>query len=579
MKPAQTGWCRALTIILGAQLAFWSIYGLVAHYTHPVKILASDRLPTALDTLDARQDLIAAYAPGLAGAALLRVPGWQPALLHPAKVGVLTRSEIRDTGQAWSLICLEAPCGQTEHVYVGALDRIGAAAARERFQRFDTAWLGIAAALVLGIGLIVLLPISRFSRLQTVTGLFLILLSADLWLTVFGQSTVYGLWFPLLRYGIEYPMLTSMALTINAFAGWRPREAWVAGACCALIFGVLIVTALTGHEVENIATMLDAAAIILLLGYGIIALLRLRRAAPGPAIRILALLLIVLISAAYDLLFQPMPYGTAPMASVMAAPLVMFGLIFELAIQGHQLNREADEALSDLEHQVLEQDANLLRSSSLLRHQERRLATDAERQRLLRDMHDGVGGVLTHLLLDLRARDLSRQEIEQGLQSAIDDLRNMASVIEAGHEPIDQTLAMFHERMAPRLARSGITFDYRCALPMPAPGLDMRRLLNLYRLLQEGVANALRHASATRIELHAQLADGDSLLVTLSDNGAGFVPEHATGSPGEGRGLANMRRRAEQMNGRLHIESAPGQGTRLRLTIPLAKSPPPGIRD
>lgn len=429
------------------------------------------------------------------------------------------------------------------------------------------AWLAIAVAFVLGAALLTLLPISRFSRLQAIAGLFLLLLSADIWLTVFGAAELPSTWYAPLRYGVEYPMLMTMAWTMNAFAGWRGREAMAAAACCAIAFAVLIGASFAGRDSAGVAAILDAAALTLLLGYGVAALQRLARAAPGSATRIMALLLVVLVSAAYDLVFHPVLK-----ASVLAAPLVMFGLLFELAIQGRRLNQEADEARNDLERQVLEQDAHLLRSSSLLRHQERRIAIDAERQRLLRDMHDGVGGMLTHLLLEVRARRLDQGEIEQELQLAVDDLRNIASAIDAGNEPIDEALAMFHERMAARLSRSGIAFDWRCALPIPAPGADARQLLSLYRLLQEGIANALRHADASRIELAAEATDGDAIVIMLSDDGVGFEPARANGSPGEGRGLANMHRRAGQMGGQLRVESAPGQGTRLILSAPLLSS-------
>ena len=364
-------------------------------------------------------------------------------------------------------------------------------------------------------------------------------------------------------------MLAAVALTVNAFAGWHPREAWLAGACCTFVLALLVGFMAAGRNMTDIVPLLDATALILLLGYGLVALLRLHRTAPGPAIRVLALLLVGLASIAWDLLIHPRPYGPALQASVLAPPLTMFGVLFELAIQGRRLNQEADEARSDLERHVLEQDASLLRTSNLLRHQERRIAIDAERQRLLRDMHDGVGGVLTHLLLDVRERRLDPADIEQGLQQAVDDLRNMASAIDAGNQPIDEALAMFHERMAIRLSRSGIAFGWRCQLPSPAPSLDARRLLSLYRLLQEGIANALRHAGASRIELAVEATGGDAVLVMLSDDGAGFEPASASSSPGEGRGLVNMRRRAEQMDGSLRIESAPGAGTRLIISAPV----------
>lgn len=562
---------RALAIILGAQLLFWSAYGLIVVSLRQAGASEIDRLPAALASLPTEPGRAAAYVAGLSGPAILRIPGWQPVILHPARAGLLSRAET-PAANAWSLTCLEGVCPKTATAYAGSLDRMSRAADWERFQRFDMVWLVVVTELMMGAALLVLLPVNRFSRLQTVTGLFLILVGADAWLTTFGASSLPFAGFPLLRYGVEYLMLAAAAVSVNAFAGWRAREAWAAGACFAAAFAILTWTQLSGGRFEAIIPWLDAVALALLLGYGVVALLRMRRTAPGPAIRVLALLLIGLASIAFDLLLFPPPSNFALQASVLTPPLTMFGILFELALQGRLLTQAAEGARSDLERQVLEQDASLLRSSQLLRHQERLIAVDAERQRLLRDMHDGVGGVLTHLLLEVRRNSLTHGEIEQGLQAAVDDLRNMASAIDAGDEPIDEALAMFRERMASRLARSGVAFDYHCRLPAPAPSLDARRLLNLYRLLQEGVANGLRHGAPTRIELAAEAQGRQAVRIRLSDDGAGFEPTRATSSPGEGRGLANMSRRAAQMGGWLEIESAPGQGTRLILTIPITLS-------
>lgn len=566
LLPRLTGWRRALVIILGAQLLFWGAYVLIVASLRPVT-LDEYRLPAARALLASEAGKPGAYAVGLSGPAVLRVPGWQPVILHPAQASLLSRAETT-AAHGWSLTCQENPCPKAAIAYAGPFDRLSTAAGRERFQRFDMVWLVVATELMMGAALIVLLPVNRFSRLQFITGLLLISVGIDAWLTTFGAESLPYVWFPLLRYGVEYGMLTTAALSVNAFADWRPREAWATCACFGVVFAILLGTLIAGGDFATIVPWLDAIALTLLLGYGLIALLRMGRTAPGPAIRVLAILLVALASIGFDLFLLPPPSGFALQASVLAPPLTMLGILFEIALQGHRLNQEAEEARSDLERQVLEQDASLLRSSQLLRHQERLIAIDAERQRLLRDMHDGVGGVLTHLLLDVREHRLSAREIEQGLQSAVDDLRNMASAIDAGNEPIDEALAMFRERMAGRLARSGIALDYRCMLPVPAPSLDVRRLLSLFRLLQEGIANVVRHASATRIELAAKPGGDNTILVTLSDDGVGFEPESAAGAAGEGRGLANMRRRAVQMDGRLEIDSTVGCGTRLVLAIP-----------
>jgi len=567
LLPRLTGWRRALAIILGAQLLFWGAYALIVAGLQPAGTLERYRLPAARVLLASEQGKSSAFAAGLSGPALLRIPGWQPVILYPARASLLMRDEAA-TGIGWSLACLESSCPKAVTAYAGPFDRMNKAADWEKFQRFDMVWLVVATELMMGAALLVLLPVNRFSRLQGVTGLLLILVGIDAWLTTFGAESLPYVWFPLLRYGTEYLMLAMAALSVNAFVDWRPREAWAACGCFIAVFVILLATMIAGANFATIVPWLDAMTLTLLLGYGVVALLRMGRTAPGPAIRVLAILLVALASIAFDLFLLPPPTGFALQASVLAPPLTMFGILFEIALQGHRLNQEAEEARSDLERQVLEQDASLLRSSQLLRHQERLIAIDAERQRLLRDMHDGVGGVLTHLLLDVRENRLTEPEIEQGLQFAVDDLRNMASAIDAGNEPIDEALAMFRERMAGRLARSGIAMDYRCMLPIPAPSLDVRRLLSLYRLLQEGIANAVRHASATRIDLAVTLGDDGVILVILLDDGTGFEPTSAIGAAGEGRGLANMRRRADQMGGRIEIESAPGRGTQLILAIP-----------
>lgn len=563
------GWRRALVTVLGAQLLFWIFYALIVLGFQPSVAWSEYHLPAGRAGPAPMNGPAGAWAAGLSKPAELHIPGWQPAILYPAHMTPLSPSEKKEAAGAWSLKCLHAPCGATDAVYAGPYDRIGKAAGWERFQRFDMVWLAIAVEGLLGVALLVLLPLSRFSRLQTVTGLFMILVSADAWLTAFGAEALPYAWFPLLRYGVEYLMLAMVALTVNAFAGWQPRAAGITLGCFATGFAILIAVMLVRGDVAPVVPWLDATALALVSAYGIAALLRLSRTAPGPAIRVMAILMVGITSTAWDILIHPTPSGPMLQASVLTPTLTTFLILFELALQGRQLSREADEARTDLERQLLEQDASLLRSSNLLRHQERRIAIDAERQRLSRDMHDGVGGILTHLLLDTREERLTHAEIGEALQSAVDDLRNMASAIDAADEPIDEALAMFRERVGVRLARSGITLDWRCQIASPAPRLDAPRLLSLYRLLQEGIANTLRHGHATRITLMAEPADGDHLLVTLSDDGIGFDPANARGSPGEGRGLANMHRRAAQLGGDLRIESAPGEGVRLALLVPI----------
>ncbi len=85
-------------------------------------------------------------------------------------------------------------------------------------------------------------------------------------------------------------------------------------------------------------------------------------------------------------------------------------------------------------------------------------------------------------------------------------------------------------------------------------------------MAQEAVTNVVRHACATRIDVLVERRDG-RVVVMVEDDGKGFVPATAGGA--ECLGLIGMRERAEALGGTLTIESAPGEGTRIKVRIPL----------
>ena len=176
--PRLTGWRRALSIILGAQLLFWGTYALIVTGLRPADTLEAYRLPAARALLASGPGKTGAFAAGLSGPAVLRISGWQPVVLAPARASLLSRDETA-TGDAWSLTCLESACSKAATVYAGPLDRMNKAAGRERFQRFDMVWLVVATELMMGAALLVLLPVNRFSRLQGITGLLLISVGID----------------------------------------------------------------------------------------------------------------------------------------------------------------------------------------------------------------------------------------------------------------------------------------------------------------------------------------------------------------------------------------------------------------
>ncbi|RMF16669.1 MAG: hypothetical protein D6761_05800 [Candidatus Dadabacteria bacterium] len=103
------------------------------------------------------------------------------------------------------------------------------------------------------------------------------------------------------------------------------------------------------------------------------------------------------------------------------------------------------------------------------------------------------------------------------------------------------------------------------------PRLDETTALAVYRIFQEATANAMRHANATILQVFLGASDA-ALMLTVRDNGDGFDP--AQQDPDSGVGLELMRQRARSIGATLEIESAPGRGTNLVLTVPLPPTDP-----
>lgn len=193
-------------------------------------------------------------------------------------------------------------------------------------------------------------------------------------------------------------------------------------------------------------------------------------------------------------------------------------------------------------------------------------ATDEERQRLGRELHDGLG---SHLVgLGMLVRSLARRAREQAPDLA-DELQDVAQLIGEG---ADQARALAHglnpvsidrQGLPVALARLAETTDMHAELcctsnvAADVPSLPPEVATQLYRIAQEAVTNALRHADATRIEIALDM-DGDAVVLTVDDDGSGF---DKTSRPQErGLGLHTMAYRARTIGGALDLREKPQGG-------------------
>jgi signal transduction histidine kinase len=250
-------------------------------------------------------------------------------------------------------------------------------------------------------------------------------------------------------------------------------------------------------------------------------------------------------------------------------------LLLILAFQ-HVLANQHSQAFGALRRAHTEQQRRLAAQQAELEASHRAaLASELEstrlreRQQIMRDMHDGIGSSLLGAQALLQRGALQQAELMQLISACIDDLRLVIDSLEPIEDDLATLLGTLRLRLGPRLQAAGVSLDWAVAPDLPAlPWLDPPSALQVLRIVQELISNALRHAGATQLRLSLTHA-ADGLRVDLSDNGQGF---DAARLPATGRGLKNMRTRAASIGAELTLSSAARQGTRATLKLPLQRA-------
>lgn len=183
-----------------------------------------------------------------------------------------------------------------------------------------------------------------------------------------------------------------------------------------------------------------------------------------------------------------------------------------------------------------------------------------ERERILSDMHDGLGSQLLGIMLRVRAKKMPADELMQALESCVDDLRLIVNSVDPTEPSLEVGLAELRSRVGPRCEAAGVALRWNVSLDGARP-LPPAQHLQVLRSVQEMLTNALRHAKASTIDVDVR-ADDDGLTIAVGDDGCGFSLEQV---PREGRGLVSLRTRAQRLGGVLEVEPrAPGVVVRIR---------------
>lgn len=220
-----------------------------------------------------------------------------------------------------------------------------------------------------------------------------------------------------------------------------------------------------------------------------------------------------------------------------------------------------------LQHRLAEQEAELDAAHAEQTEVVEREAVDRERQRLISDLHDGLGSHLTSILaLSERPRPAS-VDIHEVAREALNDLRMVLFSLDSDGSDLSYVLAVYRQHVAALLSNLGIVFEWSMAQLPDISGMTPSEVLTLLRILQEAVTNAHKHGDPKRISIRGIAGDEQTALLMVENHGG--IP-YAPGAQ-RGYGLSNIHKRMESLRGSMRIERLPG-GARLVLQIPVDRS-------
>lgn len=205
-------------------------------------------------------------------------------------------------------------------------------------------------------------------------------------------------------------------------------------------------------------------------------------------------------------------------------------------------------------------------------------AEEAERRRLACELHDQVGQSLTAMGLNLDIiRTLLPADLPEEVTARLDDLRSLVThtsqrvrqvMVELRPEALDDY------GLLAALRCSADRFAKRTGIAVKVEGEEAEGRLPvqvenvLYRVAQEALTNVAKHAQASQVSINLRI-DSQRVYLSVTDNGLGFAPGGwVARDQGQHWGLALMAERIEGVGGRFHLESHPGQGTRIMTEVP-----------
>ena len=253
-------------------------------------------------------------------------------------------------------------------------------------------------------------------------------------------------------------------------------------------------------------------------------------------------------------LFEPPPVSVAEVVLplLFAAVGIRLFLMFARALRATELDR--NQLSAQLQRLTAEFDARVEQLTSQRVEQ----FTERERKRIASDLHDDLGA---KLLTIVHTGDAAR--VPQLAREALEEMRLSVRGLAGKPVRLDDALADWRAETIVRLGQAKIEALWEHPDDNVSNTLPARVFMQLTRILREAVSNVIKHSGARRCEVRCTMADG-SLRVMVKDDGRGIAADLH-----RGQGMSSMKRRAKKLNGQCLVESRPGYGVVISLTVPL----------
>ncbi|MDL2339077.1 MAG: ATP-binding protein [Pseudomonadota bacterium] len=482
-----------------------------------------------------------------------------PAALLNQQTNVL---DIQVQGSALTHVSARARAGGLSALHIGPAARMTELYESRQFWSISTIQITGITLIALGGFLLILSWINRSEIFLLYFGSLLIgwaLLSLRVWWPQWPWETRD---FELLACSAFAPVVAMAVLFLLSYAGVRSRR--VAGAlllqCLLMPLSLMLAAPDRLFVFANTWFLLMSAQLLAAIALYLTRAWKHRRADFWPmGLSLGSMGLLVMLELAVQ-------FGWLPTQAIQplnfALPLLLLGIgsrllqVFGRALQAAEVNR------TQLEKRVIDATAEIERNFAQMSALRVEQVTEKERKRIAADLHDDLGAKLLTIVHTSESERISTLARE-----ALEEMRLSVRGLTGKPVRLADALADWRAETVSRLGQANIEADWRNPVDELDQQLSARTFVQTTRILREAVSNIIKHSSASQCKVRTSV-DAVHFGLLVQDNGKGIAME-LDGKLDRGHGMSSMKHRAKQLLGQCLVESGPGYGTVIRLTIPL----------